>query len=108
MLSRPTMTFSIARLSAPGLWLDLSMRAESIGVMVNATKSEIATAKETVRPNWKKKRPMMPFMVATGTKTAMIEAVIAKTARPISAVRSEERRVGKEGRAGGGRERSER
>ena len=28
------------------------------------------TAKLTVRPNWKKKRPMIPFMNATGTNTA--------------------------------------
>ena len=35
---------------------------------------------------WKKKRPTIPFMNATGTKTAMIDIEVASTARPISSV----------------------
>src|SRR5450759_299111 len=63
-------------------------REDNIGVRVKATNSETETAKATVRPNCTKNRPMMPFMVATGTKTARIDAVVAMTARPISAVAS--------------------
>ena len=54
---------------------------------VNDTSIDTATAKLTVSPNWKKKRPTMPFMNATGTNTARIEDVVASTARKISAVR---------------------
>ena len=63
-------------------------RDDSMGVSVKATKSETETAKATVRPNCTKKRPMMPFIVATGTNTARIDAVVAMTASPISAVAS--------------------
>ena len=59
---------------------------ESIGSRVNDTKRETSTAKATVIPNWKKKRPTIPFMNATGTKTATMEKVVASTASPISAV----------------------
>ena len=55
---------------------------------VNATKSETRTANATVIPNWKKNRPMMPPMNATGTKTATIDSVVAMTARKISFVPS--------------------
>ena len=61
-------------------------REESIGSRVKETKSDTRTAKATVIPNWKKKRPTIPFMNATGTKTATIDMVVAKTARPISLV----------------------
>src|SRR5512141_2072684 len=59
---------------------------ESIGSRVNDTKRETSTAKATVIPNWKKNRPTIPFMNATGTKTATMERVVAITASPISAV----------------------
>ncbi len=36
-------------------------RDDSIGVSVNDTSIDTATAKLTVRPNWKKNRPMMPL-----------------------------------------------
>ena len=52
---------------------------------------DTATATLTVRPNWKKKRPTMPFMKATGTNTARIDDVVASTARKICAVRVEGR-----------------
>ena len=61
-------------------------RDESIGSRVKDTNSDTRTANATVRPNWKKKRPMMPFMNATGTNTAMIDIDVASTARPISSV----------------------
>ncbi len=57
-----------------------------MGSRVKETKSETATAKVTVMPNWKKNRPMTPFMKATGTNTAMMERLVASTARPISEV----------------------
>ena len=63
-------------------------RDDSIGSSVNDTNSDTSTANATVRPNWKKKRPMMPFMNATGTNTAMIDIDVASTARPISLVPS--------------------
>jgi hypothetical protein len=63
-------------------------REDSMGVRVKATNSDTDTAKATVRPNCTKKRPIMPFMVATGTNTAKMDAVVAMTARPISAVAS--------------------
>ncbi len=63
-----------------------NQRDESIGSSVNETNSETSTAKATVMPNWKKNRPMIPFMNATGTNTAMIDIEVASTARPISLV----------------------
>ena len=63
-------------------------RDDSIGSSVKLTYSETSTAKPTVMPNWKKNRPMMPPMKATGTNTAMMVNVVAMTARPISAVAS--------------------
>ncbi len=64
----------------------IKKRDESIGVSVNDTSIDRATATLTVTPNWKKKRPMMPFMNATGTNTARIDDVVASTARKISPV----------------------
>jgi hypothetical protein len=64
------------------------MREESMGVMVKETNSETSTAKVTVIPNWKKNRPTIPFITATGTNTATMENVVASTASPISAVAS--------------------
>ena len=61
-------------------------RDDSIGSSVNDTKRETSTAKATVIPNWKKNLPTIPFMNATGTKTATMEKVVARTASPISAV----------------------
>ena len=52
------------------------------------TNSDTSTATATVMPNWKKNRPMMPLMNATGTNTATIANVVAITARPISSVPS--------------------
>ena len=37
-------------------------------------------------PNWKKNRPTIPFMNATGMNTAITDMVVAKTAKPISEV----------------------
>ena len=65
------------------------IRLAIIGVRVNDTSMDTATAKLTVRPNWKKKRPMIPFMTATGRNTAMMQEVVASTARPISLVASD-------------------
>src|SRR3972149_4370772 len=48
-------------------------REESIGSSVKETKRETSTAKVTVIPNWKKKRPTIPFMNATGPKTATMD-----------------------------------
>ncbi len=59
-------------------------REESIGSRVKATKSEISTAAETVIPNWRKNWPTMPSMKATGTKTATMVSVVARTLRAIS------------------------
>ena len=52
------------------------------------TNSEISTAADTMMPNWKKKRPMMPPMKATGRNTATMQKVVASTASPISSVPS--------------------
>jgi len=57
-----------------------------MGVNVNDTNKEISTATTTVIPNSKKKRPTMPRINATGTKTAQMVMVAAITARPISLV----------------------
>ena len=46
-------------------WLLRKNRDASIGVRVNETTIETATATLTVSPNWKKNRPTMPFMKAT-------------------------------------------
>ncbi len=62
--------------------------AESIGSSVKLTKSDTSTATATVMPNWKKNRPMIPDMNATGTNTATIANVVAITASPISSVPS--------------------
>ncbi len=59
-----------------------------MGSRVKETKRETRTANVTVIPNWKKNLPMMPFMNATGTKTAMMDIVVARTASPISEVPS--------------------
>ena len=61
---------------------------DSIGSSVKETNSEISTAAETMMPNWKKKRPMMPPMKATGRNTATMQKVVASTASPISLVPS--------------------
>ena len=61
---------------------------DSMGSSVKDTNSEISTAAETMMPNWKKKRPMMPPMKATGRNTATMQKVVASTANPISLVPS--------------------
>ena len=61
---------------------------DSIGSRVKLTNSETSTATATVRPNWKKNCPTMPFMKAIGTNTATIANVVAMTASPISSVPS--------------------
>src|SRR5262245_45886299 len=55
-------------------------RDDSIGSSVNDTNSDTVTAKATTMPNWKKNRPTMPPMNATGTNTARIDSVVAMTA----------------------------
>ena len=78
-------------------------RAESIGSSVKATKSEMSTATVMVRPNCRKNWPVMPFMKATGTKTATSVKVVAMTASAISRVPSLAARAGgsRRPRAGG-------
>ena len=61
---------------------------DNIGSSVKLMKRLTSTATATVRPNWKKKRPMTPLMNAIGTNTATIANVVAMTARPISSVPS--------------------
>ncbi len=69
------------------LWsIAFEKRDESIGSSVKATKSETSTAAETVRPNWRKNWPMMPLMNATGTNTATMVSVVARTLSAISSV----------------------
>ena len=58
-------------------------RDESIGSSVNATSSDMATAKAIVRANDLKNCPTIPVMKPTGRKTARIVKVVAMTARPI-------------------------
>ncbi|MBK8230220.1 MAG: hypothetical protein IPK72_06460 [Candidatus Eisenbacteria bacterium] len=53
---------------------------------MNDTKSETATANATVMPNSLKNWPTIPPMKPTGMKTAKVEQVVARTARPISLV----------------------
>ena len=59
------------------------MRAASIGVRVNATKSEIRTDPATVRPNSLRKLPTIPSTNTTGRKTAATEMVAAVAAKAI-------------------------
>ena len=61
---------------------------ESIGSSVNETNSDTSTANATVTPNWKKIRPIMPPMNATGMNTATTASVVDSTASPISSVPS--------------------
>ncbi len=57
---------------------------QRIGVTVRASTSERSTAAEIVMPNWKKNRPMMPLMNATGRKIATTATVAASAAKVIS------------------------
>jgi len=57
-----------------------------IGVRVKEINHETITAKTTVSPNWKKNRPIIPFINATGIKITTMAKVVADTARPISDV----------------------
>src|SRR5215212_1474164 len=66
----------------------LMSRAASIGVSVNETSRLTAMANDDVNPNEDMKRPTMPPMKPTGTKTASSDIVVAMTARPISRVPS--------------------
>ena len=59
-----------------------------MGSRVKATKRLMSTATEMVSPNWRKNCPVMPFMKATGTKTAISVKVVAITASAISRVPS--------------------
>ena len=63
---------------------------QRIGVTVSASTSERSTAAEIVMPNWKKKRPMMPLMNATGRKIATTAMVAASAAKVISRAPSRE------------------
>ena len=58
--------------------------AHSIGVSVRAQSSDRKTATPTVTPNWKKNRPMVPVIKATGRKIAMMDNVAAIAAKAIS------------------------
>ena len=78
---------------SPGTWARAS-RADSIGSRVKATKRLMRTATEMVMPNCRKNWPVMPFMKATGTKTATSVKVVAMTARAISRVPSLAARAG--------------
>src|SRR5829696_6509044 len=66
----------------------LMSRAASIGVSVNETSRLTAMANDDVNPNEDMKRPTMPPMKPTGTKTASSDIVVAMTASPISRVPS--------------------
>ena len=59
------------------------MRAASIGVSVNATKSEIITALATVAPNSARKLPTIPLTKITGRKTTAMDTVAAVAAKAI-------------------------
>ncbi len=48
----------------------------------------MATATESVTPNWRKNFPMTPLMKATGRKMAMTAIVAASAAKVISCVPS--------------------
>ena len=63
---------------------------QRIGVTVIASTSESSTAAEIVMPNWKKKRPMIPLMNATGRKIATTATVAASAAKVISRAPSRE------------------
>ena len=73
--SMPARKRSMARPTGPLPVCVRKNRDDIMGVRVKATNSDTDTANATVRPNCTKKRPMMPFMVATGTNTAKIDAV---------------------------------
>ena len=57
---------------------------QRIGVTVSASTSDSSTAAEIVTPNWKKNRPTMPLMNATGRKIATTAIVAASAAKVIS------------------------
>jgi hypothetical protein len=57
-----------------------------MGVKVKETMRDTKTEKTTVRAKDMKKRPMIPFINATGRKMTMMARVVAITARPISEV----------------------
>ena len=61
-------------------------RDDSIGSSVNATSSEMLTAKAMVSANDLKNWPTMPVMKPTGRNTARMVKVVAITARQISEV----------------------
>ena len=64
-VKRPSQGKRLKRLPAGSAQTD-----DSMGSSVKLTNSEIITATTTVRmPNWKKNRPMMPPMNATGANT---------------------------------------
>ena len=52
------------------------------------TSSDTRIANDIVKPKLFMKRPTMPPMKPTGTKIAISESVVARTARPISFVAS--------------------
>ena len=62
----------------------LMSRAASIGVSVNETSSDTATANDAVKPNEDMNLPTMPCMNPMGTKSAIRLSVVAMTAGPIS------------------------
>ena len=60
--------------------------AESMGVSVSDTHIETMSATERVIANSLKRRPASPGISSSGMNTAMSEAVIEKTVKPISAL----------------------
>ena len=59
--------------------------AAIIGHNVSAVSAESTTATDTVTPNSRNSRPMMPPMNNSGMKTAINETVIDTIVKPISA-----------------------
>ncbi len=57
-----------------------------MGVRVKETSRDTRTAKTTVKEKDMKKRPIIPFMKATGRKMTTMAKVVAMTASPISEV----------------------
>jgi len=84
----------LERWCAPFASGTLRKREQSMGVSVNATRSETRMAQAAVMPKLKKRRPMRPCMKATGTKITTRDSVVAMTARPISRVASTAASIG--------------
>ena len=71
----------------------LRICAQRAGVIVNASRSEKATATDSTTPNWKRNLPIRPFMNAIGRKIAMMAPVATIAAKVISVAPSVEART---------------